>query len=59
MVVAGTTVPERLEPACANGCELLIEPMGAEKLRAMVDATLGQRAAGGIEPRLTLGADPA
>ena len=50
MVVARTTVPERMEPARANGCEFLIEPMGTERLRAVVDATLGQRAAGSAGP---------
>ena len=45
IVVTGTTVPERAEEARLDGCELLIKPVGAERLRGLIDATLKKRIA--------------
>lgn len=45
IVVTGTTVPERTEEARLEGCELLIKPVGAERLRGLIDATLKKRIA--------------
>jgi len=45
IVVTGTTVPERIEEMRLDGCDLLIKPVSAERLRAVIDARLKRRVA--------------
>ena len=45
IVITGTTVPERIEEMRLDGCELLIKPVGAERLRAVIDSALSRRIA--------------
>jgi two-component system, sensor histidine kinase len=47
VLVTGTTVPERIEEMRRAGCELLVKPVSAERLRAVIDETLAQRATHG------------
>jgi CheY-like chemotaxis protein len=43
IVITGTTVPERIEEMRLEGCELLVKPVGAERLRTVIDAQLSRR----------------
>jgi CheY-like chemotaxis protein len=47
VLVTGTTVPERIEEMRRAGCELLVKPVSAERLRTVIDETLAQRATHG------------
>ena len=40
ILITGSTLPERLEEARVNQCELLIKPVGVDRLRATIDAEL-------------------
>lgn len=50
LLITGTTLPERIEDARVNGCELLIKPVSAERLRAAIDQALERH--GGASQRL-------
>jgi signal transduction histidine kinase/CheY-like chemotaxis protein len=43
IVITGTTVPERVEEARLDGCELLVKPVGAGRLRAVIEAVLRKK----------------